>query len=273
MTYPPQPGGWQDPAGGHVEPANGQPTYIDPTSGQPATVSPTPPYPPQPYPPQPPAYPTSGQPAYGPPAYPASGQPAYGAPEQQPYGAPGQPAYGPPGSPASGQPAYDTPTYPASGQPAYGTPEQQPYGAPGQPAYGPPGSPASGQPAYGAPGQPAYAGYQTPYPAYGVPVNSPKNNGMSIASLIVSLVGLVSLPCYGVGGIVIGAVGAILGHVGRKQIRERGEAGGGMATAGVIIGWIAVGLGLIILAVVIYFIVWAVKTGNSYNNVPDPYAT
>src|SRR3982750_3204855 len=55
MTYPPQSGGWQDPAGnwqgqsggGWQDPAGGggwqdpsRPTYIDPSSGQPAYVDP-----------------------------------------------------------------------------------------------------------------------------------------------------------------------------------------------------------------------------------------
>jgi hypothetical protein len=57
---------------------------------------------------------------------------------------------------------------------------------------------------------------------------------MAIASLVCSLAGLavcISAP-----------VGAILGHVARRQIRERGEQGDGMALAGIIIGWILTGL-------------------------------
>jgi hypothetical protein len=37
-------------------------------------------------------------------------------------------------------------------------------------------------------------------------------------------------------------VGAILGHIARKQIRERGEQGDGMALAGIIVGWILTGI-------------------------------
>ncbi|MBC3981644.1 DUF4190 domain-containing protein [Streptomyces sp. AC536] len=32
------------------------------------------------------------------------------------------------------------------------------------------------------------------------------------------------------------------GYVARQQIRERGEGGWGMATAGVVLGWVAFGL-------------------------------
>jgi hypothetical protein len=59
--------------------------------------------------------------------------------------------------------------------------------------------------------------------------------------LVVSLVGALGLCAYGLGG-WIGAIGAILGHVSQRQIRERGDGGGGMALAGVIVGWIATGL-------------------------------
>jgi hypothetical protein len=66
---------------------------------------------------------------------------------------------------------------------------------------------------------------------------------MAIASLICSLAGLaiyVSAP-----------VGAILGHVARKQIRETGEQGDGMALAGIIVGWVVTGLGLCLCLVVL----------------------
>jgi hypothetical protein len=33
----------------------------------------------------------------------------------------------------------------------------------------------------------------------------------------------------------------VLGYVARNQIRERGEAGDGMAIAGVVLGWVGVG--------------------------------
>src|SRR5262245_53824683 len=75
------------------------------------------------------------------------------------------------------------------------------------PYYAPPGY-APGQPY----GQPTY-------------VVSPPTNGLAIASMIVSLVGF-------------GPVGAILGHIARRQIRERGEQGDGFALAGIIVGWV-----------------------------------
>jgi hypothetical protein len=83
--------------------------------------------------------------------------------------------------------------------------------------------------------------------------------------MVVSIVGMVFLACYGVGGL-FGAVGAILGHVARRQIRDRGESGDGMALAGIITGWIATGLALIIVVVIVVLVVWAANTSSSYDS-------
>jgi hypothetical protein len=85
-----------------------------------------------------------------------------------------------------------------------------------------------------------------------------RTNGLAIASMVTSLVGVLLLICYGVGGLP-GLIGAILGHVSRRQIRERAEAGDGMALAGVIVGWITVALSVVIIGLVISFFVWAVN--------------
>ena len=149
--------------------------------------------------------------------------------------------------PSSGQPAY---VDPISGQPA-GYPQQQ---------Y----SPA------------AYPDYSQQYPGYAPPVMAPsrRTNGLSIASMVVAIVALISSPCYGIPGIAIGAVGAILGHVGHRQTKERDEEGGGMAIAGITIGWIAVAAGLIALAIYIYVWFWFKHTVDTINNyTPTPYYT
>jgi hypothetical protein len=140
---------------------------------------------------------------------------------------------------------------PISGQPA-GYPPQQQYG-PGYADYG------------------QYQGYQAP-----VMMPSRRTNGLSIASMVVAIVGLISSPCYGVPAIAIGLVGAILGHVGHKQTKERDEQGGGMAIAGITIGWIAVLAGLISLAIWIYIWFWLNSLSdnlNNYNYTPAPRYT
>ncbi len=144
-------------------------------------------------------------------------------------------------------------------------PPQQPGGWPDQswPSPAQPGDP-SAYPASGGPAQPGSpaAGYPPAYGygGYGAPVTGgpTHTNGMSIAAMVVSLVGAAGLICYGFGGL-LGIVGAILGHVARKQIRERGEGGDGMALAGIIVGWIATALAVIIGTLIIVLVVWTVQ--------------
>ncbi|SNT61366.1 protein of unknown function [Asanoa hainanensis] len=149
------------------------------------------------------------------------------------------------------------PVYPAPAQPAYPPAERYP-AAPAYPAT--PGYPP-------APGYPAPAGYPgseyaapvSAYPGYGYPA-APKTNGLAIAALVCSLAGLVTC--------ISAPVGAILGHVARKQIRERGEGGDGMALAGIIVGWILTALLLGYLA----FIIIMVIIGANEGMFDDPYA-
>jgi hypothetical protein len=78
-------------------------------------------------------------------------------------------------------------------------------------------------------------------------------NGMAIASLVLGIVGLVTMVCYFI-GILPGILAIVFGVLARKQIRLTGEQGSGIATAGLICGWIAAGLPtLIFLVLVIYF--------------------
>lgn len=126
------------------------------------------------------------------------------------------------------------------------------------------GYPAQAYPTSADPmsGQPMMApGY--PPPGYPVIAPGPSTNGLSIASMVVSIVAAIGLCGYGLGG-YLGIVGAIMGHVARKQIRERGENGEGLAKAGIIVGWIATGLAILATIAIVLFIVWVA-------NQPSPY--
>jgi predicted acyltransferase len=61
---------------------------------------------------------------------------------------------------------------------------------------------------------------------------------MAIASLVLGIGGLTILPLLG------SIVAIVLGYMARRDIRQRpGEVSGdGMALAGIVLGWIAVGL-------------------------------
>lgn len=128
----------------------------------------------------------------------------------------------PPVPPAGAEP----PAPPAAPQPPYGQPAPQPYG---QPGYAPP----------------AYAqqpGYPQPYAA------GPATNSLAIVALVLSLSGFI------VGLTAIG--GIVCGHLALAQIKRTGEAGRGMALAGVIIGYCLVGIGvLLVLGYIIFFVV------------------
>lgn len=130
------------------------------------------------------------------------------------------------------------PAAPASGQPG-------PAQAAGDAPYPQPG-PYGAMPTTAYPGPYATSGYPQPaYPGYGYPPR--KTNSLAIAALVLSLAGVATC--------ITAPVGAILGHVARKQIRENGEDGEGMAKAGIIIGWILTGL--LVLATALYVAVIA----------------
>jgi hypothetical protein len=154
-------------------------------------------------------------------------------------------------------PAAD-PTTPAPQDPFTQDHFAQGFGAldPGRPAPTvPPAAPAGVPPGAALPPYqyvptPTYGGYGVPGGPTPVFIQQQKTNGMALASMVVSIVGVVLLVCYGIGG-AAGLVGAILGHVSRRQVRERGEGGDGMALAGIIVGWVTVGLSLLIVAILI----------------------
>jgi hypothetical protein len=102
-------------------------------------------------------------------------------------------------------------------------------------------SPPPGQEGYG-PQQPypPYQGSYAPYPPY---PPAPPTNGLAIASLV-----------CGVGTFVIGLsfIPAIIcGHIARGQIRRTGEQGGGLALAGLILGYVGGALFIVLVAVLV----------------------
>ncbi|MCL6549942.1 MAG: DUF4190 domain-containing protein [Acidothermus cellulolyticus] len=96
---------------------------------------------------------------------------------------------------------------------------------------GPPG--ASSVPHFGNGGDPPGA-----YSRYGDddPRLSPPTNGFAIASLVLGILWL-----WWIGSILA----LIFGYVGLSQIRQRKERGRGLAIAGVVLGWVGIGLLLI----------------------------
>jgi hypothetical protein len=93
-------------------------------------------------------------------------------------------------------------------------------------------------------------------PAPGYPTGAPAGtNGMAIAALVCSIA-LVWI--CGLGAIL----GIVFGNIAQKQIRQTGEQGAGMAKAGIIIGWIFLGLWVAYLVFVLIAV--ASSSGNRY---------
>ncbi|WP_255572765.1 DUF4190 domain-containing protein [Leucobacter tenebrionis] len=110
-----------------------------------------------------------------------------------------------------------------------------------QPGYAPP------QPQY-APPQPQYQqpyGQQAPYQVY--PPAAP-TNVLAIVSMIASIVGFFTFAIFAVAGV-------IMGHISLNQIKRTGENGRGMAIAGLIVGYAAIGFWVLILLFYVLIIV------------------
>jgi hypothetical protein len=136
-----------------------------------------------------------------------------------------------------------------------------------QPAeQGPPPPPPSPYGQQQPPGSP-YQPYGAPPAPYGSFQPTQQTNGLAIGSLIVSIASVVF--CCGLPGIA----GAIMGHIARKQIREQGQAGDGLALGGIIVGWAAFGLALaaviFYVVVIVIFGVWAESVDCYYDSDGD----
>ncbi len=115
--------------------------------------------------------------------------------------------------------------------------EQPPLGPP--PGSYPPPPPPEGYP---PPPPPSAGGYPPPQGQFaGAPTGT---NRLAIASLVCSVVGLLC-------GIIGPVVGIVLGVIALNQIKQTGQAGRGLALAGIILGAVLLALGVISL--ILYF--------------------
>ena len=96
------------------------------------------------------------------------------------------------------------------------------------------------------PSQPAGAGYPAPPPMpYAGQAPSPVSprNGLGIGAMVVAIIGLLSCLTV-VGGVLLGIVAVVMGFVARGRVK-RGEAdNGGVALAGVVLGFLSILAGL-----------------------------
>jgi len=145
--------------------------------------------------------------------------------------------------------------YPDQGQGQYfpgdqgGSGQQQPGGFGQQPGsfgqqpggYQQPGN----YPQYGGnyPQQSGYPGGQPTWQAGGG-YPATKTNGLAIAALVCGI-GQILL------GLIAGIPAIIMGHIARRQIRQTGEGGAGMAMAGLVLGYLGVALSVIFIIAIV----------------------
>lgn len=123
-------------------------------------------------------------------------------------------------------------------------PQDQPAGQPAYPGYG--ASPPAGQsPAPPDGGQVPQYGYYTPPYAPAVPTTA--TSGYAIASLVCSLASWFIIPFIGA------VVGVVMGHMARGEIRRSygQKSGGGLAIAGLVIGYIHIIVCILAVALIV----------------------
>ena len=142
--------------------------------------------------------------------------------------------YGPPSFIPGREPSepYGDQSYDAQSQPRYG---QQPYGAPAQ------NGQTSGP--FNAYGQPAY---------YGVP---PEPKGLSIASMCCGIAAFVGLGVF----ILPQLAAVILGHLALR----REPSGKGMAIAGLVLGYVAIALTILVSVIIAVAISLSTNSGST----------
>jgi hypothetical protein len=86
-----------------------------------------------------------------------------------------------------------------------------------------------------------------------------KTNSLAYVSLAAGILSFFAHVVPGVGGFTVALVAVVTGYMARKQIRETGEQGMGLATAGMVIGIIHLALlGLLILLLIFLIFVLGV---------------
>ncbi len=103
----------------------------------------------------------------------------------------------------------------------------------------PPTGPVGPQPSTNVPAPPP--GWQQPA------VSANTTNTLAVVSIVAGVASFVFVP-------VIGAIVAVItGHMAKGQIRQTGEGGGGLATVGLILGYVH--LALVVLGVLLVILV------------------
>lgn len=86
------------------------------------------------------------------------------------------------------------------------------------------------------------------YPMSAAPMPAPqKTNGLAITAFVLGILGFALIP-------------VIMGHISVSQIRQRGDAGMGFAVAGLILGYLACLVYLVLIVIAVIAVGFAVSS-------------
>ncbi|HKP44459.1 DUF4190 domain-containing protein [Mycobacterium sp.] len=118
-----------------------------------------------------------------------------------------------------------------------------------------PETPLPSQPAPPPPPPPQYGAYPggypppppQPYSGFTPPPTGPRN-GLGVAALVIAIIGLVF--CWSVfGGVILGVCAVIIGFVARGRVKRGQATNGGVAIAGIVLGFLAIIVSLIFIPI------------------------
>jgi hypothetical protein len=89
-----------------------------------------------------------------------------------------------------------------------------------------------------------------------LPAAPPKTSGLAVASLVLAVLSLPLFGCCCNIGLLPAALAVVFGHVARSQIRRSPGAleGDGMAVAGLVIGYVSIGVQLLLTVIMVLWI-------------------
>ncbi len=101
------------------------------------------------------------------------------------------------------------------------------------------------------------------YPAQPTYVAAPPNSPLAVISLVTGILSYLILPFIGP------IIAVITGHLAKKEIKaSNGTVGGnGMATAGLILGYINLGLFVLAVCVIAVLMLVSAQMGTIYSNI------
>jgi len=92
----------------------------------------------------------------------------------------------------------------------------------------------------------------------------PRTSSMAVVSLVLGIASYFVIP-------LLGAIAAIItGNIAKKEIQQESEAlsGAGLAQAGMILGWVNIGLSIIGMCLAVFIVVMSVLTTFGIITVP-----